>query len=60
MPLEVNEIGISMQVRDGNCSEPESCQAEPNQDEPRDSNREEIVEECVRRVLQVLKTLGGR
>lgn len=55
MPLEIREIGISMRVGE---------QALPATAAPqhKDSkvNRDEIVDECVRRVLQMLKTRQER
>ena len=51
MPLEVNEIGIVMRVRD-DFGRPGDAGADHEQSEER---REELIEECVRRVLQVLK-----
>lgn len=56
MPLEINEIAINMQVADAageqrpRPSEPET--AEPAADK---LDREELVRDCVRRVLRVLK-----
>ena len=59
MPLEINEIGIRMRVSD-TTKEPEERKPKIREDECRDVNREELVDDCVRRVLQILKTLGGR
>lgn len=58
MPLEVNEIGLNMRVRDN--PESKSEQPEVSRDDSQDLNREELVDDCVRRVLQILKTQGGR
>jgi hypothetical protein len=55
MPLEVNEIGITMRVTgdrgDGGHQDP----FEDGQEDA-DEKREQLIEECVRRVLQALKT----
>jgi hypothetical protein len=59
MPLEIKEIDISMRVRDAS-REPEARPAKFRQDDCHDVNREELVDDCVLRVLQILKTLGGR
>lgn len=56
MPLEINEIAINMQVADAT-GEPRQRPAEPETAEPAAGqlDREELVRECVRRVLRVLK-----
>lgn len=59
MPLEISEIGISMRVSDSD-KETDKRHPKTREDAGRDINREEIVDDCVRRVLQILKTLGGR
>ncbi len=59
MPLEINEIGINMRVSDTNM-EPDEPQPKIEQDDCDDANREQIVDDCVRRTLQILKNLGGR
>jgi len=51
MPLEVNEIGIVMRVVDG----PERPDKFPETREPSKQQREELINECVRRVLEALK-----
>jgi hypothetical protein len=53
MPLEVNEIGIVMRVQEG----PEVAQRIGGDEsaEHREESREELIDECVRRVLQALK-----
>ena len=53
MPLEVNEIGIVMRVQEG----PEVAQRIGGDEsaEHREEWREELIDECVRRVLQALK-----
>ncbi len=64
MPLEINEIGIRMRVRD---SDPEA-EREPvrrgaaggDADPCADLDREAIVEDCVRRVLKILENLPER
>lgn len=59
MPLEINEIGINMRVTDtGGETTSRQQQIEPG--DCSDTNREEIVDDCVRRVLEILKNLGGR
>jgi len=55
MPLEIREIGIGMRV--GDEAEPADARARGDQAVPR---REEIVDECVRRVLAALKTRQER
>jgi Family of unknown function (DUF5908) len=65
MPLEVNEIGISMRVRDSASipnAETGRRQTLPKnkQEGCADISREEVVDDCVRRVLQILKSQGGR
>ena len=55
MPLEIREIGISMRVGDGDMPQ----EAPARDDEPRPTH-EEIVDECVRRVLAMLKTRQER
>jgi hypothetical protein len=59
MALEINEIDISMRVRDAN-REPDVRQPAIPQGDCQDVQREEIVDDCVSRVLQILTTLGGR
>jgi hypothetical protein len=54
MPLEIREIGISMRVGDQAPAEAEADQESPQID------HDEIVDECVRRVLQMLKTRQER
>ena len=53
MPLEVNEIGIVMRVRDG--SEVAQRAGEDEPAEQREEWREELIDECVRRVLEALR-----
>lgn len=59
MTVTISEIGISMKVSD---TQKETGKYEPKTEagECRDINREELVDDCVRRVLQILKSLGGR
>jgi hypothetical protein len=59
MPLEINEIGISMRVRDA-MRGPEERKPVIPQGDCQNINREEIVDDCVRRILQILKSLEGR
>jgi hypothetical protein len=66
MPLEVNEIGINMRVSDNlglTDTERKTNGRRPKkapENDCHDVKREEIVDDCVRRVLQILKTVGGR
>ena len=60
MTVAVNEIGVNMRVRSNESSEPEKSRSESRREELRDLNREELVDDCVRRVLQILRTQGGR
>lgn len=55
MTLEIREIGISMRVGD----EEASLESPARDDEPR-LTPDEIVDECVRRVLAMLKTRQER
>lgn len=51
MPIEISEIGISISVR-----EPDGTAASSSGPVPDDEQaREALIEECVRRTLQVLK-----
>jgi hypothetical protein len=50
MPLEVNEIGIVMRVNDGHRPDGEVR----GQVRPSEKEREELINECVRRVLEAL------
>jgi len=59
MPLEINEIGIRMRVGEDDRPPDERPQRVP-QGDCHDVDREELVEDCVRRVLQILKSLEGR
>jgi hypothetical protein len=66
MALEINEIGIHLQVQEaGEQRVPATAPAGPPAPEGASGllsglNRDEIVEECVRRVLQALKTREER
>lgn len=60
MPLEINEIGISMKVRDGEEDQRRSEKSSGNSVECCDDDRESIVDDCVMRVLQILRTLEER
>jgi len=51
MPIEVNEIGILMRVIDG----PERSVELYQSREQSEKRREELIDECVRRVLHALK-----
>lgn len=59
MPMEISEISIRIGVREEETGdEPRQPKLEFRESEPLD--REEIVEECVRRVLYLLRTQGDR
>jgi Family of unknown function (DUF5908) len=58
MSLEINEIGIKVQVRDS--SEVAQRKAASTDGGCRDLDREQIVEDVVLRVLKVLKSLKER
>jgi hypothetical protein len=55
MPLEIREIGISMRVGDE-----DAPQEFPAHDDESMPTHDEIVDECVRRVLAMLKTRQER
>ena len=57
MALEINEIGIRMRVR-GDEEEPPPRESAPGG--YGDRNHEQVVEDCVRRVLQILRNLQER
>ncbi len=61
MPLEINEIAISMQVSDS-IGEPQTRRPEQEGEvtPPAELDRERLVQDCVRRVLQALKAGGER
>jgi hypothetical protein len=52
MPLEINEIAIAMRVSAGGRDQ-DGQRAAPG--ERAEEDREELIQECVRRVLQALK-----
>ncbi len=62
MSLEISEIEISMQVADSPSNgRPQSDDMQlKTRDSCRDIDKEEIVDDCVRRVLEVLHTLSER
>jgi Family of unknown function (DUF5908) len=66
MPLEINEIGIRMRVEDGDEDYDGSDGRRRKQTEEDDDcgcgslDRGGIVDDCVRRVLQVLKSTRER
>jgi hypothetical protein len=70
MPLEINEIGIQMRVGDDDPGESDSpgrrSKKEKKEKSKRgrgaccDFDREELVEDCVRRVLQSLNRVRER
>lgn len=59
MPLEVNEIGIRLQVRD---RDDDAEKSRPQREEGGccSIDRDEVVEECVRRVLRILEEARER
>jgi len=61
MPLEINEIGIRMQIGG---LESQDKQDDENKPSPElgcgDVSRSEIVDDCVMRVLQILRTYQDR
>lgn len=59
MPLEINEIGIRLEVRDRDDYAAKS-RPDPGPDGCGGVHRDEIVEECVRRVLRRLEQAGER
>lgn len=59
MALEISEIGISMRVRGGD-EETSPRRVESRNHACGDVGREAIVDDCVRRVLQILRTLEER
>lgn len=58
MALEINEIGIRMRI--GPESDDKQIENESDESEARDSERQRIVEDCVRRVLQILRATRDR
>jgi hypothetical protein len=58
MTLEINEIGIRMNVRGD--SAPQSPPKTYQQDGCGDVDREQIVEDCTRRVLRILENQRQR
>ena len=58
MPLEISEIGVRMAVGDGN---PATAPVTTPTEEPvTTKQRENLVQACVRRVLQALRTSRAR
>ena len=57
MPLEIHEIGIRVQVHDGGA---DPAAPRPVEEPAIDPNREEIIGDCVRRVLKALKSMEER
>ncbi len=63
MALEINEIGIQMRVRDdaaAPASREAAAPAKPGGDGGGADGRDDIVDECVRRVLHALKAAQER
>jgi hypothetical protein len=59
MALEINEIAIQMQVDDSSAPARET-QPEDKEDGGGTLDYEQIVEACVRRVLQTMQTMKER
>ena len=57
MTLEINEIGIRLQVHDGGI---DPAQPQPDQSGGINLDREELIGDCVRRVLKALKSMEER
>ncbi len=60
MALEINEIGIRVRVADGLDDDRREAEKSAAPGDCRDVDREEIVADCVRRVLRILQTRGER
>jgi hypothetical protein len=63
MALEINEIGIRMRVHDGAAAPASDGSAAPEESGGGDGGadrRDDIVNECVRRVLHALKAAQER
>jgi hypothetical protein len=62
MPLEISEIGIRLAVGDGasHTAAANAGAASPQQAEQHDPQVEEIVRQCVRRVLESLRMHEAR
>jgi len=60
MPLEINEIGIKMRVREGERTEDLPPGVEMSSGECGDSARDAVVDACVRRVLEILRARQER
>ncbi|NVJ26433.1 MULTISPECIES: DUF5908 family protein [Myxococcus] len=63
MPLEVNEVGIQMSVRGGSGEAIPETPSTPVGDCGCDDEKQahqKVVEDCVRRVLQILKARQER
>jgi len=58
MPLEINEISISMRVPGG--AGVEDAPALPAAGAPHGPDREELIQECVNRVLKALRNSRER
>ncbi len=59
MTLEISEIAIRMRVAESDRGREERGEVEAG-GSCRDLEREELVDDCVRRVLDVLRTLDRR
>ncbi len=61
MALEINEIAIQMRVGDFDVAQGENLpEDEDDDDGSMSASHEQIVEECVRRVLQTIKSMKER
>ena len=56
MPLEIGEIGISMRVAENDDPRKVRDTGDPCASEQQREEREDLIDECVRRVLRVLRT----
>jgi hypothetical protein len=67
MPLEINEIGIKMSVGDGDDDTPAKKRKQAKKEQAKQGrgaccnfDREELVDDCVRRVLKALHAIQER
>lgn len=60
MTLEINEIGIRMNVRGDSAEDPDSPRKTYERDGCGDVDRQQIVEDCTRRVLRILENQRQR
>jgi hypothetical protein len=60
MPLEVNELGIFMKVSNEKKGAEQDCGCGDEVEKNGDSSRDEVVADCVRRVLEMLERKNRR